>query len=580
MYMKRFCKECGKEAQPGDHVCVDCGTALTSEENPPQQPMTKKKKMIWAIVASLVIFVIGFSVWATSYQSPQAVEKRFHNAVDKQDHKKLQKLMVHEDGTPIHEKEAEAFLELVNQDGKRKAVDLCTVIQHGKFLGIYDAYKIAGVDQFARYDAIDGLTFSFNGTEIDEYDQDEESVVYGPFAPGIYPVKAMFKGEYGETNKEDTLTLARDDYDDTWMDMDLSISKVTFNVENYEEFNPSEAHIRLNDEEIAISKEGETEEVGPFILDGSQEVEVVVNMPWGEVVSKPIAVDDSYMDIHADLISEKQYKQVKQVLKDFGEQYVESSAKKSTKPLVDVSSDVKNEVKDMIPIDDYYSGKLKTVEVDKHSITVMKDAKEPGIQILAQYQIDEDYHDLTEEPVLEEVSDMWSLSLSFDKDQKTWKIQSLDTASIFVDFEPTDELKGSKKVYGPSKEAIANAEEEETEGEIEEFIMDYTQASVDAINYRDFGIVEDYITSDGPRKKEAREYIDYLDSKDIFETWYGSELEKIEKVDDQSWKVTVIEEFEIVKPDTSNNKEFRTTVLVKKVDGEYFVHELISTDEI
>src|SRR5699024_327386 len=137
-------------------------------------------------------------------------------------------------------------------------------------------YKIAGVDQFARYDAIDGLTFSFNGTEIDEYDQDEKSVVYGPFAPVFYPVRAMFKGEYGETNKVDNLTLARDDYDDTWMDMDLSISKVTFNVENYEEFNPSEAHIRLNDEEIAISKEGETEEVGPFILDGSQEVEVVV----------------------------------------------------------------------------------------------------------------------------------------------------------------------------------------------------------------------------------------------------------------------------------------------------------------
>src|SRR5699024_6395289 len=188
-------------------------------------------------------------------------------------------------------------------------------------------------------------------------------------------------------------------------------------------------------------------------------------MPRVEVDSKPIAVDDSYMDIHADLISEKQYKQVKQVLKDFGEQYVESSAKKSTKPLVDVSSDVKNEVKDMIPIDDYYSGKLKTVEVDKHSITVMKDAKEPGIQILAQYQLDEDYHDVTEEPARAVVTDMWSLSLFFYKDQRTSKIESLDTASIFVDFDPTEALKGSKKVYGPSEDAIANAEGEEAEGE-------------------------------------------------------------------------------------------------------------------
>src|SRR5690625_356757 len=113
-----------------------------------------------------------------------------------------------------------------------------------------------------------------------------------------------------------------------------------------------------------------------------------------------------------------------------------------------------------------------------------------------------------------------------------------------------------------------------------DLVFDYTSASIEAINYRDFDLVSTYIEKDGPRYKEADDYIDYLDSKDIYEEWYGSELEKVEKEDDDIWKVTVIEEFEIIKPDSSDIKKFRTILIIKQIDNEFYVNKLTETNEI
>lgn len=66
-----------------------------------KKPLPKKKKVLYSIIGSIIVILIGFIVWAQSYQSPQAVEKRFYEAVANEDAKVLQKLLVHEDGSSI-----------------------------------------------------------------------------------------------------------------------------------------------------------------------------------------------------------------------------------------------------------------------------------------------------------------------------------------------------------------------------------------------------------------------------------------------------------------------------------------------
>src|SRR5690625_5258752 len=139
--MKQFCTECGKEAKAGDNVCIHCGTPLQKEQSrEPQvtkQPMSKKQKIIFGPIAGVVLFIIAFSVWANNYQAPDAVMKRYIQAVDSSDSKKLSKLMIREDGTPVSTEEAESYLKLVKDSTFFGEESLYSVVQHGKFLGVY-----------------------------------------------------------------------------------------------------------------------------------------------------------------------------------------------------------------------------------------------------------------------------------------------------------------------------------------------------------------------------------------------------------------------------------------------------------
>lgn len=615
--MKRFCKECGKEAQPEHKICVHCGTPLREKEqseedkneiNQPAKkessqaaasskktsttqkghvtqakstPMSKKKKRMLSILGIVAVILIGFSVWAQSYQSPSAVQKRFYKAVGENDSKVLQKLVIHENGSPATKGEAKALIKLVEEEGEYVLDDLFSVEPHGKFLLFYQAQKAVATDQFAYYeDPIKGLTFSFNGVEPDV----RKKTVYGPLIPGIYNVEAVFQGDYGETTKEGEITLADYYGDEIWLDMDINVADVTFYIENYLNLDLADAHIKLGEEEIPIDEDGYTKPVGPFILDGSQQVQTVVTMPWGKVESKPIDISDENMMIQAEILSKDDYEAVTELLTNFGEQYVEAFAENNTDVLKNVSKTVKQNLKEMmtyqLSYDDwYYSGEFIQLDIDRNSTYFTGDEKKPTFNIAAEYLFNEDYHALDEEPELFESHKLLETTISYDVDKKTWSIADI-SEDYWEAFEGTDTIEGSQTVFGPSEETVKAAKNLAVEEEMAYFLENYTRASVEAINYSDFYYVEDYIVKDSPRWEEARDYIDYLDSKNITEDFLDMEIESIKETEDGTWEVTVLESFTIYKEDSTNDKDFRTKVVVKEIDGEFYVYELLETNEI
>src|SRR5699024_10864402 len=339
----------------------------------PKAPMPKKKRMLLYSVIGLLVIVIGFSVWATKYQSEESVLDRFNDAFDDEDEGKLANLMIHEDGESLDKSEVNAFLELSSGD----IDDLFSVEENGKFLGIFTKRQVQVVDQYAVYnDKVKGLDFQFNEKEPNVHKTEKDRVIYGPLAPGVYDVAAEFKGKYGETSNDEVIELVDASGDETLMDMIVPVGEVVFTVNNVDEFDAKDAYIQLNKEKIEINDDGETEAVGPMILDKSQKVQTVVKMPWGEVKSAEIPIDSSEMDIQADLISEDQYKDLKTLLKDYGNQYAEALAKKDDKVLKNISKDA---IKSNLPVlgdDKFFTGEFLKARINRDDMDVELDGEE------------------------------------------------------------------------------------------------------------------------------------------------------------------------------------------------------------
>ena len=120
-----------------------------------------------------------------------------------------------------------------------------------------------------------------------------------------------------------------------------------------------------------------------------------------------------------------------------------------------------------------------------------------------------------------------------------------------------------------------------TRGEIEQFIVNYGNASIEAVNSRDFSRVEAMLDPNGKSYNSQREYINYLEKKNITETLKDMRLKDSQKVDNSTYKVSTQEEYEIYYNDGSAvYKEFNSAYLLKVSEGgRLLVNELLYTEE-
>lgn len=118
-------------------------------------------------------------------------------------------------------------------------------------------------------------------------------------------------------------------------------------------------------------------------------------------------------------------------------------------------------------------------------------------------------------------------------------------------------------------------------GEIEQFIVSYGNASIEAVNSRDFSRVEAMLDPNGKSYDSQREYINYLEEKNITETLKDMRLKDSQKVDNSTYKISTQEEYEIYYNDGSAvYKKFNSAYLLKiSEDGRLLVNELLYTEE-
>lgn len=579
--MKKFCQQCGHELNSLDQVCTNCGIPL-SVKKPIKKAMTKKQKIGSSIIVGLLVIAIGFSVWATNYFSSKSTLERFSEAISDKSVKQIVSLAVHEDGAPIQKQEAKALLTLVKSEGKEVIEPYVAVQQSEKFLGVFQKHEITLIDQFVYIDSqFEGLGFTFNDLKPNAV-QEENITIFGPFIPGVYEVSAILKNDFGTSSSEQEVYLVDENSEPVWIDSDLPVATTVFSVENYNHLVMKDATVLIQDKKIEVNNEGETASVGPLLLDGNLKANLVTPFPWGETTSESYIIDSEYILLKSSIVSEEERKNISSTLVKFGEEQAASTAAKSASKLTTVTTNFKKQFQDQVldELNDteiYYSGRLDQLDIDWDSLDLY-DEVSLGVSVKVAFNYSESIYSIEETPDLEPVIYSESVYLIYNQKTKNWSIHK--TENTWDDINTTESVMGSETIYAPSNEVINTTKLASIKGEIQTFMEDYTYYSVAAINNRDMSYVDSYMSEDGPRKKEAADYISYLEEKGITEEFLSTEVTNVIDKGNDMYEITSIEAFTIYTPDSEKDKKFSTVSIVKKVDGQWYMHQMVSTKEL
>lgn len=538
--MKRFCQQCGQEAKLAHKVCIHCGTRLPELKQPesietnqtpdyqnqpntyedqavvPQkrkQPMQKKKKIIlitlFSILGAVIISIIGLSIWAMIHFSEGSTNKRFLQAIENEDIKKLTELLSHEDGSSIAEGEAKALISLANEIGNNELNEFVSIKPDDKFLGIFQIHSVFTKDQYAFYHMqTDGLELQFNSTTVKPTNEND-GVLYGPLSPGIYTVNVQLHNNFGESTTQFELYLADGYSEQVWMD-ELPISEADVYVTNYSsEWTSDNIYLLINGQKVPVNEYGEAETFGPIFIDGSTKGKVVTSFPWGEVSSGEFAIESSYTEVTAAIVSEENLESIKTTIFNLGEQMANAKASLSSDVLTS-ANDVFKEDFQVIEIDYliengiFYSGMLEKIDIDRESLWFYDDL----LMIPVSFYYNDAVYTLDEEPTLSGTELNSSIGLKYNEETQDWIVNYLEFSNEAA--YPTDTIEGSKSLYEPSEETIQSSVSGSVRSEIQNFMEQYTMASVEAVNMRSITPVKNYMTTDGPRYQEAKDYIAYL----------------------------------------------------------------------
>lgn len=607
--MNKFCQECGKPLKGADKHCIECGHPIISgpqmkNRNIYKKKASKKQKLISSIAAALVILFAGFYMWGDSQVSAENIAKKFSRAVLENDATALQKVSIIHHGKFISKAEANALLALAKEDPEyiennmrtmpqaqnSTGDSLFTVVENGKWLGIFKRYSVLVTPQYVRLVLpFDGVQSTFNGKEMPVKETKEDEVIYGPMAPGLYEVESSFSGEYTEVKTKEKIEAANE-YSD-WVTYDVELDANYVNLTMHAGGAPiTKAYIKINDQKVPFDKDMKVERFGPLKLDGSTIVTPVVEMPWGEIESDKIPIENSSIEISPNTVNKKLSDTLSKIILSYGEEYVQAHAAWDASKFTTITGEMKDRFKDDFDYnrnnDELFSGKLEKVELDLDSLSYGEIQNGTRVEFPARFTFQADTYYRGDKAQLEKRIDACDIGLIFNKKDNSWKVNDC-SAYWFgsTDITPTVALDGSKKIYNASAGAVAASASADTSDdisavELESFMFDYNGMSVAALNTNDFSLVEDMIASNGPRLKEQRDYLDYVVSKGITEDLLLTELESFNKTGDNTWEVVTIEEFNIHKKDSSSKKKFRTKNIIKRIDGELKLYELIETKEI
>jgi uncharacterized membrane protein YvbJ len=165
---------------------------------------------------------------------------------------------------------------------------------------------------------------------------------------------------------------------------------------------------------------------------------------------------------------------------------------------------------------------------------------------------------------------------------KSAPVKITGDGDIYLDFKEID----NEQQQAATKQAVQDAlnqygsSYDSPQQKMQSFMQDYLSASIQAINSRDFSLVESYLDPNGKEYAESKNYIDYLATQGITESLLNETVLNVQSTD-TGFKVQTKEEYDIYYNDGSTkDKTFNSTYTVVGDTSGLKIETLNGTNQI
>ncbi|MBX0357697.1 zinc ribbon domain-containing protein [Halobacillus sp. Nhm2S1] len=609
-----YCRECGKELVEGNKFCLECGHPVepvsdsTSKKSFPQfsspkKKLTKKQKLWWGVGIIGFLFLVTTYIIASDMTSKPKLVQKYETAVGQDDAKALADLFIFEDsaekvdeeGTQAfldylkeYPEEAEALLEeLQGQLDKTQSREdefwdewldedhFITIVQDGKFL-FFDRYRLAVEPVYVTlHTDYKGTKVSHGEKEVYTASADDEGLEYGPLFPGIYQFAATYKNQTADLNTTEKVELWGRYSNDVYFQMEADT--VTFLTESMP---VDSAKLYVNGQLVDFDPFS-GEPYGPVMLDGSLNVEVEAEFPWGVMKSDTIALEEQNVMVTFEFTEEME-SEIAEIIGEYYQSYLKSFETLGELPLKHVTADFGEDVRDSFSgwNQEGHTTQLwvKNLEMSRGNKYLMERDSQYFIQVDVRMEAFES-HFLTEDGPGDPgfYNNTISYSMVYDDG---WKIDDEEYFSMDFeeDFKETVPIMEDSGVFQlevsveeiPVEEPVQNLQATDPA----QFVIDFRNAYAEALNAVDFSIAEDYLLDDSTAYHELKDYME-TEVEDTFD--FNFTLNKPLDVETKSDGATVLmhEKFIFTHngDETYYDREKEYTLIIDE-DGNYKIEKI------
>lgn len=154
-------------------------------------------------------------------------------------------------------------------------------------------------------------------------------------------------------------------------------------------------------------------------------------------------------------------------------------------------------------------------------------------------------------------------------------IRQVDKETLIIESD-YEEVYLYKSSHSEAEKFAVEEQEASVQEEIDDLISSYVFDFEYAVNEGDSDYITDYISPTSDFYKQQVKFVQDMYEKDIYEELLNYEVMGTDKVNEDTYKVTVYEEFSIYNLDTGDEteKSFENVYTVERIDGEFFITDL------